>query len=76
VRAECLDWLLISGRGHLEQVLRVYVAHYNHHRPYRALGLEPDPLANLRVVRDGQPSRVHRRDLLSGLLHEDHRRAA
>jgi transposase InsO family protein len=77
VRAECLDWLLISGRGHLGQVLRVYVAHYNHHRPHRALGLEPpDPLANLRVVRDGQPSRVHRRDLLSGLLHEYHRRAA
>jgi putative transposase len=77
VRTECLDWLLIVGRGHLEQVLRVYVAHYNHHRPHRALGLEPpDPLANLRVVRDGQPRRVHRRDLLSGLLHEYHRRAA
>ena len=53
MRAECLDLLLISGRGHLEQVLRVYVAHYNHHHPHRALGLEPpDPLANLRVVRD------------------------
>jgi len=25
VRAECLDWLLIVGRGHLEQVLRAYV---------------------------------------------------
>jgi putative transposase len=24
VRAECLDWLLIIGRSHLEQVLRVY----------------------------------------------------
>jgi hypothetical protein len=23
VRAECLDWLLIVGRGHLEQVLRI-----------------------------------------------------
>jgi Integrase core domain len=33
VRAECLDWLLIVGRGHLEQVLRVYVQHYNAHRP-------------------------------------------
>jgi putative transposase len=31
VRAECLDWLLIVGRGHLEQVLRVYVAHYVRH---------------------------------------------
>jgi putative transposase len=77
VRAECLDSLLIGGRGHLEQVLRVYVAHYNHHRPHRALGLEPpDPPADLRVVRDGQPSRVDRRDLLGGLLHEYHRRTA
>jgi hypothetical protein len=32
VRAECLDWLLIVGRGHLDQVLRVYVQHYNAHR--------------------------------------------
>jgi len=23
IRAECLDWLLIIGRGHLEQVLQV-----------------------------------------------------
>ncbi len=36
VRAECLDWLLIVGRGHLEQVLRVYAEHYNAHRPHRA----------------------------------------
>src|SRR6266516_1923357 len=44
VRDECLDWLLIVGPGHLEQVLRVYAAHYNTHRPRRALGLEPpDP---------------------------------
>ncbi len=28
VRAECLDWLLILGRRHLERVLRVYTAHY------------------------------------------------
>ncbi len=33
VRAECLDWLLIGSRGHLEQVLRVYVRHDNGHRP-------------------------------------------
>jgi Integrase core domain len=51
VRAECLDWLLIVGRGHLEQVLRIYVKHYNEHRPHRALGLEaPDPPAGLAVV--------------------------
>src|SRR5919107_1791984 len=29
VRHECLDWLLIWNRRHLEQVLTVYVEHYN-----------------------------------------------
>jgi hypothetical protein len=44
VRAECLDWLLIIGRSHLEQVLRVYARHYNGHRPHRSLTLQaPDP---------------------------------
>jgi transposase InsO family protein len=76
VRAECLDWLLIVGRGHLEQVLRVYVDHYNGHRPHRALGLEPpDPPAGPDVVCDGQRGEVCRRDRLGGLLHE-YRRAA
>ena len=28
VRPECLDWLLILGRRHLERGLRTYVAHY------------------------------------------------
>ena len=27
VRTKCLDWLVIVSRGHLEQVLRVYVRH-------------------------------------------------
>jgi hypothetical protein len=29
VRAECLDWILIWNRRHLERVLRAYVDHYN-----------------------------------------------
>ncbi|MGH2704557.1 MAG: integrase core domain-containing protein [Actinomycetota bacterium] len=33
LRRECLDRLLIFGRRHLERVLRVYVGHYNAHRP-------------------------------------------
>ncbi len=71
VRAECLDWLLILGRGHLEQILRIYVEHYNRHRPHRALGLEPPrPSAGLTLVGEARPARVHRRDLLGGLLHE------
>jgi putative transposase len=37
VRAECLDWLLILGRRHLERVLRAYTVHYNRERPHRGL---------------------------------------
>jgi putative transposase len=76
VRAECLDWLLIVGRGHLEQVLRIYVEHYNRHRAHRALQLQaPDPAAGLTIVDVGREASVYRRDLLGGLLHE-YRRAA
>jgi putative transposase len=76
VRAECLDWLLIVERGHLEEALRVYVQHYNRHRPHRALELKPpDPSAAVTAVGEGQHGRVHRRDLLGGLLRE-YRRAA
>ena len=76
VRAQCLDWLLMVGRGHLEQVLRVYVEHYNVHRPHRALGLKP-PVPGVgptAITRDQR--RVDRRDRLGGLLHEYHRQAA
>jgi len=41
VRGECLDWLLILNRRHLERALRVYVEHYNTHRPHRTLDLQP-----------------------------------
>jgi putative transposase len=76
VRAECLDWLLIVGRQHLERVLRVYVGHYNRHRPHRALGLQPpNPPALVMLISRDQHDRVHRRDLLGGLLHEYQRAA-
>jgi putative transposase len=76
VRAECLDWLLIVGCGHLEQVLRIYVRHYNQHRPHRALGLKPpNPHAALTRVGDPRRARVRRRDLLDGLVHEYQRAA-
>jgi transposase InsO family protein len=38
VRQECLDWMLIWGRGHLERVLDEYVRHYNDGRPHRSSG--------------------------------------
>jgi putative transposase len=68
LRADCLDRILIFGRRHLEHVLRVYRRHYNEHRPHRALrllppnGRDPTPL--------NAADRLHRRDLLGGLIHE------
>jgi putative transposase len=76
VRAECLDWLLVVGRGHLAQVLRVYLEHYNAHRPHRALQLEaPDRPAGLTVIGESEQGVVCRCDLLGGLLHEDRQAA-
>jgi putative transposase len=76
VRAECLDWLLIVGRGHLEQVLGVYTQHYNCHCPHRALGLQsPQPSARPTALGKSDRGAVRRRDLLGGLLHEYQRAA-
>ncbi len=68
IRAECLDWLLIVGRRHLEHVLRTYATHYNRGRPHRARSLQPpeaidgtDPLG---------AGAIERHDLLGGLIHE------
>ncbi len=52
VRTECLDWLLIVGRRHLEHVLRIYIQHYNRERPHRGLALQP-PLAPRLKLRPG-----------------------
>jgi putative transposase len=70
--AECLDWLLILNRRHLERVLRVFVHHYNGHRPHRSLNLTPPNLqqARPRLVRSPRPNDVERRDRLGGLIHE------
>ena len=73
IDAECLDWMLILGRSHLDQTLRTYIDHYNRALPHRGLGLVPplqpevQPLA-ARVIR--------RRDRLRGLIHEYERQAA
>jgi putative transposase len=51
VRAERLVWLLIVGRGHFEEVLRVYLEHYNAHRPTGRAGCSGRiPLSNLPSV--------------------------
>jgi transposase InsO family protein len=73
IRTECLDWLLILGRRHLEHVLRTYVNHYNRERPHRGLALQPPEAPPLRSPGGGQ---VHRRDRLGGLIHEYYKAAA
>ena len=72
-RRECLDRLRIVHRSQLERVLRVYVHHYNSHRPHRALDLRaPDPSATPAARGDPPASAaaIRGRDLLGGLLHE------
>jgi putative transposase len=69
VRTECLDWTLVLGRGHLERLLRDYVAHYNTHRPHRGLGLGA-PEGSEEEVSAGSSDEVSRRDLFGGLIHE------
>jgi len=75
LRAECLDWTLIWGRGHLDRTLRTYGEHYNRQRPHRALGLAP-PLAAAGQPIAVDPRDVRRRALLGGLIHEYHGAAA
>jgi transposase InsO family protein len=71
VRTECLDWILIWNRRHLERVLTDYIRHYNTARPHRGIDLnmpvtstEP-PLVSIEQLR-----RVERADVLGGLTHE------
>ena len=68
VRADCLDRIFILGRRHLEHVLRVYRQHYNEHRPHRALHLLPPKARNPTPLEAS--TRLRRRDLLGGLIHE------
>jgi putative transposase len=72
VRAECLDWLLIFGGRHLQHVLRVFVDHYNRHRPHRALNLTPpDPARpTLRLATAPRTDGIRRQNRLGGLIHE------
>jgi putative transposase len=73
LRRECLDWILVLGRRHLERVLREYLEHYNTHRPHRGLWLRA-PEAEATVV-PSAPHQPRRRDRLGGLIHEYSRAA-
>jgi len=66
-RRECLDWMIIRGRRHLEGVLEEYVDHYNCARPHRGLQLHP-PNGPLHGV--SATGAISCRARLGGLLRE------
>jgi putative transposase len=76
VRSECLDWLLILNRRHLEHVLHVCVEHYNHERPHRSLDLRAPVPEESKLARSCTAGDVHRRDRLGGFIHEYYQAAA
>ncbi len=70
-RRECLDRILIFGRRHLERVLAEYTAHYNDHRPHRALGQRsPLTMDSPPPIDDPEPAHLRRNDAVFGLIHE------
>jgi putative transposase len=70
VRTECLDWLLILNRPHLERTVATFVEHYNRHRPHRGLELRPPLPARRCTAACSIDARIVRRDRLGGLIHE------
>ena len=69
LRRECLDRILIINRRHLEQVLRLYTAHYNQHRPHRSLSLQP-PDQPPAVLARAPAIHIHKHEVLGGLINE------
>ena len=78
VRREVPDHLLVLGGGHLADVLRDYAAHHNSHRPHRGLGLRRPHDVGRSIPGPGpaRPEAIKRREILGGVIHEYHARAA
>ena len=66
-RRECLDWLLILNRRHLERILSEWLEHYNTARPHRGLDLGTPIARSDPVVTSGA---VLCRERLGGLVRE------
>jgi putative transposase len=78
MRREVLDHMLILGRSHLVRVLIEHGEHHNSHRPHRGLGLRcPNDIGrSIPETEATRPDAIERRDVLAGLIHEYHGRAA
>jgi hypothetical protein len=73
VRRELCDRTLIWNRVQLERLLDEYIAHYNAHRPHRALGQRAPTDRDVAAYRSGRPIRRHQ--ICTGLINE-YRQAA
>jgi putative transposase len=69
IRRELLDRILVINQHHAASVLAEYAAHFNYHRPHRALA-QAAPLRPLPEHRKTDTTCVRRFDRLGGLLHE------
>jgi len=70
-RRECLDWMLIVNKRHLQAVVDEYCLHYNSERPHRSRKLRPPASRGHPIqMAEGQVERTTR---LGGLL-SDYRR--
>jgi putative transposase len=69
IRRELLDRMLIINRRHLETALAEYAAHFNNHRPHRALH-QAAPLRPLPQPTSPPHLRLRRHDRLGGLIHQ------
>jgi putative transposase len=68
IRRECTDRILIANERHLITVLGEYTAHYNGHRPHRALAQRPPNPPSA-----GNPpatTKIQRRQVLRGIINE------
>ena len=74
VRTECLDWILVRGRRHLERVLRAYAPN-NAGRLHRALRLATPERSESTPRVSANSTGLLRCDILGGLIHEYDRAA-
>ena len=68
VRHELLDRTIIWNERQLRSLLGDYLAHYNHHRPHRALDQAAPDNTNLITIDAGKPIVRHSR--CGGLINE------
>src|SRR3954468_6078484 len=66
IRSECLDWTLVRGRRHLDQVVRTYAEHYNRARPHRGLELETPAGAEQTEMPTSRLGSIRWRDVRAG----------